>query len=195
MFDFRRHINHRRSNGAGKGLLPLIFRCSDIDDLRRFAVLATKTSVPTNLIYRPWSIAHERSSTIIEVDMASLSLDQAMMEAEVADVIVADLSRMDAIEIHARQSLALVGPAASLSRLIEGCRATRLTPRFSKVASRSDLTLPLGCQLERPPCTISRIRHVYREGNSDWMENWRGRLPNDDCLPLMYQLEIPLQAC
>lgn len=177
----------------GKGLLPLIFRCSQIEDLQRFSLLVSMISVANIRIYRPWSLGRNPSHAITEVDMDSLSLDQAVMEAEFADIVVADLSRFDTIQICSRHLVATIGPATPLSQLIDNCRAASLSPELTARAFASDMTLPIGCQMDRPPCRISRIQSVHARGEIDWAAT--GDLPAAQISEsaLLHRLEVPLQ--
>ncbi|MFN7104306.1 MAG: hypothetical protein ACK4N1_16955 [Pseudorhizobium sp.] len=175
-----------------RGLMPLILRCSHIDDLQRFALLASRISVVTSIIYRRWSDDCPASHTTIEVDIGSLSLDQAVMEAEFANIVVADLSRFNAIEVCGRNRTAVVGPAVSLSRLIDHCRPAQLLPKLTATAFESDLTLPFGSQMDKPPCRISRVQRVHVGGEIDWAPTWDLAMATGWGSAPIHRLEIPL---
>lgn len=164
--------HHRRASAAKREAtwLPrLICRCRDLPDILKFARVAALSVAPATCLY---GMAGASSGTAregdVSIDMGLVSVDQAVMEAEFASEVCADLSQASAIDVSREAGIAWAGPGATVQSLMQSCRDPQ-TPRcFGRPCSDDVGPGSLLEALLRDPAPLARVQTVSPCGEVRW---------------------------
>lgn len=154
---------------TAKGLPRLIFCCRDLPDILKFARVAAHSVAPTACFYGPAGSSLPARRGDVVVEMGLVSAEQAMIEAQFASMLCADLSLACAVDVSREAGIAWAGPGATHAKLMQSCRDQQMMPCFARTSSPDgDCDSLLGA-LRFDPVPLLRIQTVSLRGTIRWL--------------------------
>ncbi|MBB4003629.1 hypothetical protein [Aurantimonas endophytica] len=159
-----------RTWGEAEWLPRLICCCRDLPDIVKFARVASRSPAQAACFYGSASPLRAVGEGDVVIDMGLVSADQAMLEAEFASMVCADLSLACAVDVSRDAGIAWVGPGATYENLMRSCRDQQMMPRFAGQFPHHVHADPLLSVLLCDPTPLSRLQRVSLCGNVQWLD-------------------------
>ncbi|MAU96472.1 MAG: hypothetical protein CMP81_11380 [Fulvimarina sp.] len=154
---------------AAKWLPRLIFCCRDLPDILKFARVAARSVAPTACFYGPAGSSLPARRGDVVTEMGLVSAEQAMIEAQFASMLCADLSLACAVDVSREAGIAWAGPGATHAQLMQSCREQQMTPCFAGASLPDDDRDSLLGMLRVDPTPLLRLQKVSLHGTIRWL--------------------------
>lgn len=182
-------------------LQRLICVCRDLPDILKFARVAARSPAPAVCFYGSDGASYDAAEGDFVMEMGLVSAEQAMLEAEFASVVCADLSLACTVDVNPGAEVAWAGPGATFDHLVRSCREHQLMPCFGSGVSDDALPDRLLSMVIRDPTGLSRFQKISLGGHIHWMDTYKEKrileLLSDGSanLGIISRIEVLLRPC